>query len=329
MGSHRLLRARAGTAGAGPSRRGLIGTSLAGISGLAAGFGSLGARPAAAARPGPVGGTTRLRWFGTNAWEIGFGGRTVLVDPWLTRFTAQRPDGRVDPDTPLTVDHSAVDRHLRAADLILLTHGHYDHIGDLPYVMRKFPSAPVVATETHAHLLTAMGAPTDRVIWARGGEYLDFGDFAVRVLPSLHSMGPDHRYFAPGTLTAPPRRARTVGDLLEGGTLAYHITSDSGASVVNIGTANVIERELTGLRPHVAIVAVPPCGATHRYLERVLTALGHPPHVIPTHHDQLDTPLFRPASVDPGQMRSFRDQVRALGPGCAVTEPQYCDAFTL
>ncbi|MEU5345581.1 hypothetical protein AB0H18_32910 [Streptomyces sp. NPDC020766] len=60
------------------------------------------------------------------------------------------------------------------------------------------------------------------------------------------------------------------------------MTTDSGLNVLDIGTANLIERELRGLRPDVAVVAVPYAGATYRYLERLLEALGGPPLVVPT-----------------------------------------------
>ncbi|MEU5345582.1 MBL fold metallo-hydrolase [Streptomyces sp. NPDC020766] len=155
--------------------------------------------PSAAIAPGVArrGAGAALRWFGTNAWELTFDGRTVLIDPWLTRFSTTGPDGRFDAATPLSVDRAAICRHLRAADLVLVTHGHYDHMGDVPHALERFPRARAVATQTHAHLLSAIGAPADRVVWARGGEYMNFGGFTVRVLPSPHSL-------SAGTGTSPP-----------------------------------------------------------------------------------------------------------------------------
>ncbi|MER6999314.1 MBL fold metallo-hydrolase [Streptomyces sp. NPDC000410] len=309
----------------GTSRRLLVRGSLAGAAAAVTGAPRTALAHGAARRAAGV----TLRWFGANAWELSFDGRTVLIDPWLSRFSTTGPDGRFDPATPLFVDRAAIRRHLRAADLVLVTHGHYDHMGDVPQVLEQFPAARVVATQTHAHLLTAIGAPADRIIWARGGEYLAFGGYTVQVLPSLHSLTADYRYFAPGTLTAPPGRVRTVSDLVEGGTLAYQVTTADGLSVLNIGTANLIERELRGLRPDIAVIAVPYGGATHRYLERLLEALGAPRVVVPTHHDEMDTPLDRPVRADARVLRSFRDAVHRVSPRSTVVEPRYLEAIAL
>jgi L-ascorbate metabolism protein UlaG (beta-lactamase superfamily) len=208
-----------------------------------------------------------LRWLGVNGWEISFDGKRVLIDPWLTRFPAIGPDGAFDRSTPLTVDHALVDEHVTGVDVVLVTHGHFDHIADVPYVMSKFPDARVVGTETHAHLLAAMGVDERQVIWARGGELFDFDGFTVEVIPSLHSLDEDHRYLFSGTANAQPEPPRTIGDLIEGGTLAYQVTIGERLRVLNTGTANLIERALTGLHPDVAILSYTRSPGTHRYLD--------------------------------------------------------------
>lgn len=262
----------------------------------------------------PVG--AGLRWFGANGWEIAFAGKRVLIDPWLTRLSA---DG-FDASTPLATDRDVLDAHIGGADLVLVTHAHFDHIADVPHLMSRFPGARVVGTETHAHLLVAMGVDERQVIWVRGGEVLEFDGFTVEVIPSLHSLNAEHRYLFPGTLTARPPRPRTIGDLVEGGTLAYQITLGGRFSVFNTGAANVVERALPGLRPDVAILSYTNAPGTHRYLERALTALGRPPIVIPSHHDDMRTPLTA-AAIDPELMRRFTETVARTSPGSTVLRP--------
>ncbi len=46
----------------------------------------------------------------------------------------------------------------RKLDYILLSHTHYDHLGGLPYVMRRFPEAEVLGSERGQYVLTRPGA---------------------------------------------------------------------------------------------------------------------------------------------------------------------------
>ncbi|TCO62907.1 MBL fold metallo-hydrolase [Actinocrispum wychmicini] len=282
----------------------------------------------------PAGDVTRhrpagvtLRWFDTAGWEFAFDHHVVLVDPWLTRFQSTDSDGLFDMATPITADHALLDEHIPAMDLLLVTHGHFDHIGDVPYLAGKFPKAQVVGTESHAHLLSAMGVPEESMIQTSGGEYLDFGDYQVRVVRSLHSLNDKHRYIAPGTLTARPRTPRTIGELVEGGTLAYQLSA-AGLNILVLGTGNCVERELAGLRPDVAIIALPPCPTTHRYLERTLEALDGPRFVLPNHHDEMAYPLGT-SVIDKEAMAWFRRTVATVSPGSEVIEPTHLTPIEL
>ncbi|MCI0384118.1 MBL fold metallo-hydrolase [Streptomyces sp. CNQ085] len=245
-----------------------------------------------------------LQWLGVAGWELGFGDIRLLFDPYLSRMPFQASDGSLDPSLPLRRDPRTVaavaDRNLSGPPaLILVSHGHFDHLADVPQLLahRGWDGHRIrtLCDETSHHLLAAMGTPDRRladVIRVRGGEYLRFPGFTVEVLRSLHSQSGDHGYFAPGTHTGPPRTPRTIGDLVEGLTLAYVVSFDDGPSVYLSGTSNLAERELTGLRPDVAIVGMTSHSAVHRYLDRLQNALGEPAVLLPSHHDDMVSPLL-------------------------------------
>lgn len=69
-----------------------------------------------------------ITWLGHSAFLIEAGGKRILTDPWITNPSA--PDGFKDP------------KALGALDLILLSHGHGDHVGDLLSI-GKVTDAPV------------------------------------------------------------------------------------------------------------------------------------------------------------------------------------------
>ncbi|GAA2822064.1 MBL fold metallo-hydrolase [Kribbella solani] len=232
-----------------------------------------------------------LTWFGTHAWQIRCGQSVVLTDPWLTRFKTGTftPEG-ADPKTELVIKPEVIDRHLGTADAILVHHGHYDHMADVPYVARK-TQATVLCTETHANLLRAMKTPDELLSPVRGGEYLPFDGFTIEVFPSLHSCGGKrHTYAYPGYRYEVPPRPRVIEDLVEGGTLAFVITI-GGVRILSLSTANFDPNALRGLQVDV-IFAAP--GGEPGITDRLLRTIKPVRKVIATHWDDFDKPLDQP-----------------------------------
>ncbi|SFW71839.1 MBL fold metallo-hydrolase [Amycolatopsis australiensis] len=306
----------------GLSRRGLFGVGAVAASVLA------GVTPASAAT-----GTSRmtLRWWGNNSWEIVLPGVTILIDPWLTRFkTGTYTPAGADPRTPLTVNRALIDGYLDRGFLrakhILVTHGHYDHLTDVPYLAKR-TGATVIGTETHLSLMAALGTPEDQLAIASGGEDLTFDGYAVRVLRSLHSaVGARAQVPFPGSRPLSRRdRPRVIADLVEGGTLAYAV-SGGGASVLNFGGSNYVESELAGLRPDVLLLPVGGAKVT-QYVPRLLRVLGNPRYVAATHWDDFDLPLGQ--AHDPnGGLEVLRKAVAAASPASEFVVLDHLGSFT-
>lgn len=278
-----------------------------------------------------------LRWWGNNSWEIRLRrsdgqAKTVLIDPWITRFRTgtYAPEG-ADPETPLSVNKELIDGYVESgelrADHILVTHGHYDHLTDVPYLALR-TGATVIGTETHVNLMLALGAPPDQLSVATGGERLTFDGYTIRVLRSLHSAtGPRARVAFAGTRPArPPEEPTVIRELVEGGTLAYEVANQHGVSVVNLGGSNYVESELAGLRPDVALI--PPGGdRVYDYVPRLLDALDRPRYVVPTHWDDFDFPLDEPAK-DWGGLDGLRAAVATASPRSRFVVVDHLETFT-
>jgi L-ascorbate metabolism protein UlaG (beta-lactamase superfamily) len=274
-----------------------------------------------------------LRWLGNNAWQIAFGTTTILIDPWVTRFPTGTYTGGTRPDTRLFTDKRLVDRYITEADLILVGHGHFDHITDVPHVATK-TGAGVLGSETHVNLLQKMGAPPAQLGVVSGGEHLQYDGFTVEVFASLHSLtGVDttknKQVPFPGTRPGPLRmihEPRTVADLVEGGTLAYQITIADTFRILALSTANFIERELTGLQPDLAIVAAGG-RSVHDYVGRLMRTLNQPTWVVPTHWDDFDLPLDQPAK-DFGALQPLRTAVAAASPTTTFVQLDHLQTCT-
>ncbi|SDD07226.1 MBL fold metallo-hydrolase [Glycomyces harbinensis] len=288
-------------------RRGLLkGTGVAAVAATAAGSGIAVAQQADTA--------VRLRWLGTNSWEFTTETATVLIDPWVSRFPtgAYTPEG-ADPETEIEVHQDVIDEHLPKADTILVTHGHWDHIADVPYLAEK-TGATVLGTETHLNLLRAMDAPEEQLSQVGGGELYRFeGGYTVEVFRASHSAGGEHKQITFGG-TRPgkvPKRPKKIKDLVEGGSLTYLI--DFGTvSFFNAGSASFHEREIDGIRPTVLFIQ-PGGGYTPDYVERLLAATGYPPYVVATHWDDFDRPLTEGAEIG-ADWKPLRDRVAAASP---------------
>ncbi|MFI6779996.1 MBL fold metallo-hydrolase [Micromonospora sp. NPDC050276] len=307
-------------------------TALVSAGGLAVG----GAAPAqaapTAAAPTPTArrkGAVSFRWWGTAGWRIDIGDRTVLVDPFLSRIDTGLFTGAFNTATPLTVRTDVIDQRVDRATTVLVTHTHWDHFMDVPYIAGR-TGARVFGTLTAYHLGLAYGVPSAQLSAVKGGEVLDFGDHSIEVVSSLHSRNAAYSVAFPGVRVSQPALPATVGDLPEGDTLGYLLRVDDGPSVYFTGASDVAERNLTGLAPDVAMVAMQSATTTGDYLPRLLTGLEYPKVVVPVHYDNFETPLQNPPVVAPTDRTRLNEMIaaiRRISPRSRVLVPEYETAY--
>ena len=107
-------------------------------------------------------------------------GKVIVIDPFLTK----------NPKAP--AEYRNLDA-LGKVDLILITHGHGDHVSDLPELARS-SGATVVANWEFANNMIALGIlDADKVIaMNKGGTVTPIGQgIKIHMVPAEHSSGID------------------------------------------------------------------------------------------------------------------------------------------
>jgi len=284
-----------------------------------------------------------ITYLGNAGWQISDGKVVILVDPYLSEFRKNAPTEQMTGDDPLAQpDAASIDAHITKADYILITHGHDDHMLDAPYISKR-TGAVIICTESAANIARAWGVgdrfdprevdlrkiPTQPLIVVRGGEDFQFRDFSLEVIPSLHTALFDKRYNdgfwagdTPPGLKAPLHESAYK----EGGTLVY-LLRIAGHRIFIMGSMNYIERNVTGLRPDIAIIgAGSDRKQIYHYTDRLMHALGNPAVVFPTHWDDYGT---KPRSAALKQVETFVTEVRSASPKTKVIVPEYFKATEL
>jgi L-ascorbate metabolism protein UlaG (beta-lactamase superfamily) len=128
-------------------------------------------------------GDVTITFWGQSAFKLESGGMTVLIDPWITE----------NPLSPVKV------ADITKADLILITHDHFDHIGDTAagghaadtIAIARNTGAQVVAVfETAARLLGDGLSPQNILFGGFGkdiGGPTDFNGITLYMTPAVHS----------------------------------------------------------------------------------------------------------------------------------------------
>jgi hypothetical protein len=244
--------------------------------------------------------TLAMRWTGFSNYELVYGGHIILLDAYYDRGSFFPPLGVKAAD-------------IKKADVILLGHGHVDHMSDAASIGARTGAMVVGAPVTTEKLMTqAIPARQIKTVTGKGGELLKFDGFTVEPILGRHGE-PDRRV---GQTVGPaidsllikltPEqeaeqtaiRARGTGGprVITEGTIAYLITFDDGFRIMYRDSAGVVtdyekaamarigrvDLAITAFRADFLPIFTVPQAKEYLHIYK-------PDVIMPAHHDAGDT----------------------------------------
>ncbi len=145
------------------------------------------------ALPAPSASGTQLQWYGQSAFKLTTpSGKVLLLDPFIVN--PANPTGKADVAS------------LTKVDLILVTHGHFDHVGNAVEIAKKTNAKLVTTYDLGTAMVNHNGYPKSLVGFETQGNFggeltLLNGEVKVAFIPAVHSSsvasdGSPMSYFA-------------------------------------------------------------------------------------------------------------------------------------
>jgi L-ascorbate metabolism protein UlaG (beta-lactamase superfamily) len=231
-------------------------------------------------------GDVTITWFGHSAFSIvSPRGKTVLIDPWLE-----------NPKAPPKA------KDITGVDIILVTHGHGDHLGNTVEIARR-TNACVVAIHEIGLYLQSQGLSRVEGINKSGSVLID--GIAITMTHAEHSGGME-----PG------------GELRVGGDPAgFIIKFENGFTVYHAGDTGVFgDMQLIGRLYHPDLAMLPIGGYfTMGPSEAAMACtLIRPRHIIGMHYGTYPILAGTPEALRGLLPAAMRSRLKVLEPGMPV-----------
>jgi L-ascorbate metabolism protein UlaG (beta-lactamase superfamily) len=265
----------------------------------------------------------QMRWLGIAGIELKLDRLCLLIDPFITRPPIQNVlFGKADPDQKRIADT------VQAADLVLVTHAHYDHLMDVPLIARQ-TGAQVYGSANTCHLLQINQVPRQQIHRIQAEKKITVAGVRIQVLIARHANIPG---YTSGPLKKNLHAPLRLRDYRMDSCFSFLIDIEKTRILVWSSTSvqNALPADILFVRAE----------SSQGWYEQLLAAV-RPSLVIPTHWDDLFKPLSspgRPFFAPPAwkwppirkiNLEEFKDKISRARPKCRILFPNALRTYCL